>query len=178
MPPSPQADHGVEKLTPVRRASSLPPENIRLTSRPSTPISVINQLRRLRIPDNDDAMDREEDEEGTVEIEELSPDAIIPDSVLVMRDPEIETPPEGEGDDGEGRETDVMSTNAGDRMGGCTGSDEGDDGDEGDAMDESEGYATLENPKATRKRKYSDGGGDGQGRGRKRHFKPWMSSPG
>jgi hypothetical protein len=32
------------------------------------------------------------DTKSTVEIEELSPDAIIPDSVTVMRDPEIEVP--------------------------------------------------------------------------------------
>jgi len=182
MPPSPQADQGIEKLPSARRASSLPPENIRPNSRPSIPISVIKQLRRLRIPDNDDAMDgqeNQEDGEGAIEIEELSPDAIVPDHIQVMRDPEIETPREDEGDDSGQRETDVMSTNAGDRMSGGTGSDEGDDGDdEGEAMDETDGYATPEKPKPARKRKYSGDGGDGQGRARKRHFKPWMSSPG
>jgi len=182
MPPSPKADHGIEKLPSVRRASSLPPENIRLSSRPSTPISVIKQLRRLRIPDNDDAMDRhenQEDGEGAVEIEELSPDAIVPDHIQVMRDPEIETPREDEGDDSERQETDVTSTNAGDGMSGATGSDEGDGGDdEGEAMDETESYATPEKPKPARKRKYSGDGADGRGSARKRHFKPWMSSPG
>lgn len=133
-------------------------------------------MRRLRIPD-DDAMDHRDDEEGTVEIEELSPEAIIPDSLPIMRDPEIETPRE---DDEEG-ETDVTSTNAAERMSDATNSGDEDEQDEdGDAMplDEREGYANTvakPKPKPLRKRKNSDGG-DGPVP-RKRTLKPWMSSP-
>jgi hypothetical protein len=177
MPPSPPAEQTVDKPAPLRRASSLPAETIRPTSRPPTPISVIRRLRRLRIPD-DDAMDHRDNDEGTVEIEELSPEAIIPDSLLIMRDPEIETPRE----DDEEEETDVTSTNAAERMSYATDSyDEDEEGEDDDAMplDEKEGYANTvakPKPKPLRKRKNSDGG-DGPVP-RKRTLKPWMSSPG
>jgi hypothetical protein len=187
MPPSPKADHGVERLPSLRRASSLPPENIHLSSRPSTPVSVIKQLRRLRIPDPDDVMDsqdRREEDGAAVEIEELSPEAIIPDSLPIMRDPEIETPQDDDEDDTEREEGEMdvtVSTNAAERMSDATVSDDAidEENDEGaEAMDENESYAPPETtPTPFRKRKYSGGGGDGQGQ-RKRHFKPWMSSPG
>jgi len=120
-------------------------------------------------------MDHQDADQGTVEIEELSPEAIIPDSLPILRDPEIETPREGD----EEEETDVTSMNAAERMSDATDSDNEDD--DGDAMpvDERDGYAnTAEKlkPKPLRKRKNSDGG-DGPVP-RKRILKPWMSSPG
>ena len=84
MPPSPQPDYTSTKSS-LRRASSLPPEIIR--ARSSTPISLLRQMSLNVTNDNDN----EQEEEG-VSVEELSPDAIIPDSLPILRDPEIEIP--------------------------------------------------------------------------------------
>jgi hypothetical protein len=83
MPPSPQPDYSQSKPS-TRRATSLPPV---ITRRSSTPISLFKQIR----------LTDDEIKEGGIEIEELSPEAIIPDSVTVMRDPEIEVPDDEEG---------------------------------------------------------------------------------
>lgn len=82
MPPSPQPDFGQNKPC-LRRASSQPPESIR---RSKSPVPLIKQVRLGVSTVQDDAL----------EIEELSPEAIIPDSVNVMRDPEVEVPDDGE----------------------------------------------------------------------------------
>jgi len=79
MPPSPQTDYSQSKPS-IKRATSLPPEITR--QRSSTPISL---FKRIRLTDDDIKDD-------TIEIEELSQEAIIPDSMTVMRDPEIEVP--------------------------------------------------------------------------------------
>src|SRR5436190_2385822 len=91
MPPSPQPDYTSTKPS-LRRANSLPPEIIR--ARSSTPISLLKQMR-LTAPDDND----EEQEEEGISIEELSPEAIIPDSVPVMRDPEVEVPEDDDSKD-------------------------------------------------------------------------------
>ena len=86
MPPSPQPEYTSTKPS-FRRATSLPPEITR--ARSSTPVSLLKQMR-LSVPDDND---NEQKEEG-VSVEELSPEAIIPDSLPVLRDPEIEVPEE------------------------------------------------------------------------------------
>ena len=86
MPPSPQPDYSNTKPL-SRRATSLPPDTGRIQRSP-TPISIIRQ-KQFEATKKADT-----DEEG-VEIEELSPEAIIPDSVTIMRDPEVEVPDDG-----------------------------------------------------------------------------------
>lgn len=75
----------------VRRASSLPPEktNLRI-SPPASP----KTIRSAAVPGSPVATyaAAETAKKGMVEIEELSPEAIIPDSVSILRDPEIEIP--------------------------------------------------------------------------------------
>jgi hypothetical protein len=84
MPPSPQPDFEPCKLS-FRRATSLPPETSRIQGC-STPIPVIKKMRHLKIPDDNQVQGE------TVKIEELSPEAIIPDSLTILRDPEVEVP--------------------------------------------------------------------------------------
>lgn len=83
MPPSPQPDF-TQRRSSLRRSTSLPPEAIR-TEHPLTSIPLKKQTS-LAIPSDQNA------QEDTIEIEELSPDAIIPDSVIILRDPEVEIP--------------------------------------------------------------------------------------
>src|SRR5277367_2291367 len=88
MPPSPQPDFSPHKPS-LRRATSLPPEQSRF-SRPSTPIITL-----FKLPDSQDAPSPSPPQ--SPEIEELSPEAIVPDEVPVLRDPEIEVPDDEEG---------------------------------------------------------------------------------
>ena len=85
MPPSPQPDFGTSTKPSLRRATSLPPEQSRFSG-PSTPV-----IPYLKLPDSEDL---QPDDDDSVEIEELSPEAIIPDEIPVLRDPEIEVPDE------------------------------------------------------------------------------------
>ena len=79
MPPSPQPE-SPEPDVPPRRASSLPPETTRKKRSPT----LTSAFKKMRIEAGDSNIN-----EGTVEIEELSPEAIIPDSINIMRDPEV-----------------------------------------------------------------------------------------
>jgi hypothetical protein len=83
MPPSPQPDF-IQRRSSFRRASSLPPETVRADP-PLTSIPLQEQAS-LSIPNDQDT------QEDTIKIEELSPEAIIPDSVTILRDPEVEIP--------------------------------------------------------------------------------------
>jgi hypothetical protein len=96
--PSPQPDLtqkvSLRQSPPTfRRAASLPPETSRFQHSPP-PISVFKQ-GRLQGPDENEV------KEGQVAVEELSPNAIIPDSVTVMRDPVVELPDDGESFEGD-----------------------------------------------------------------------------
>ena len=88
MPPSPQPDSNPPKPS-LRRASSLPPEASYIERSPSP----VTRLKRMRItvPEPED-----EAQEDTLDMEELSPEAIIPDSVNILRDPEVELPDDDE----------------------------------------------------------------------------------
>ena len=90
MPPSPQPDFSPSLKPSLRRATSLPPEQSIRFSRPSTPTL-------LKLPDSEDPLSPPK----SPEIEELSPEAIVPDEIPVLRDPEIEVPD----DEDEGRGT-------------------------------------------------------------------------
>ena len=90
MPPSPPPE-STQSTPPYRgsspsfrRATSLPPESTRV-QRPSPTFSLFRH-RRQELPDDDGPVEK------AVEIEELSPEAIIPDSVTIMRDPVVEVP--------------------------------------------------------------------------------------
>jgi len=85
MPPSPQADSSSPKPS-LRRASSLPPETSTYKERSPSPITRLKKMR-ITVPETKDEV-----KEDTLEMEELSPEAIIPDSVNILRDPEVEVP--------------------------------------------------------------------------------------
>jgi hypothetical protein len=87
MPPSPQPDFSPALKPSLRRATSLPPEQSIRFSRPSTPTL-------LKLPDSEDPPSPQPQQ--SPEIEELSPEAIVPDEVPVLRDPEIEVPDDEE----------------------------------------------------------------------------------
>src|SRR5947207_5946452 len=155
MPPSPQPDYTSTKPS-LRRATSLPPEIMR--ARSSTPISLLKQMR-LTAPDDND---KEQDEEG-ISVEELSPEAIIPDSIPVMRDPEIEIPKEDDSKEVD-LETKLTAIKL-DRM--CDGSESGD-------VDEEEEMVDVASPlRNMRKRKFTPNDeGEAQERRRKRTASP------
>jgi hypothetical protein len=83
MPPSPPPDHTQPRVT-FRRSSSLPPATFRGEPPASLDSPVIRRMA-INTPGNDSA-------KHGLEIEELSPEAMIPDSVVIYRDPEIEIP--------------------------------------------------------------------------------------
>jgi|SRR5277367_3991053 len=91
MPPSPQPDFSPALKPSLRRATSLPPEQSSRFSRPSTPTTTIPFFK---LPDSEDAPSPDSQ---SPEIEELSPEAIVPDEVPVLRDPEIEVPDDDDG---------------------------------------------------------------------------------
>ena len=86
MPPSPQPESPAFRPS-LRRSSSLPPEILK-PSRISPPPSPPEQ-KRVQEPGSQFL-------EDWVEVEELSPEAIIPDSVTVIKDPEVEMPEDEE----------------------------------------------------------------------------------
>src|SRR5262245_2453437 len=87
MPPSPPPDHTHPRVS-FRRSSSLPPTTFRGESPASPDPPVINRMT-INTQGNDSSR-------HSLVIEELSPEAIIPDSVVIHRDPEIEIPEKGD----------------------------------------------------------------------------------
>src|SRR5438046_391765 len=92
MPPSPPPEHWLSepKSCTYRRSSSLPPETLRRDNRSPRSLSPLIKSMTIRSP-------TPYDDPCKVVIEELSPDAIIPDSVTIYRDPEVEVPGEETG---------------------------------------------------------------------------------
>ena len=120
---------------------------------------------RLSVPDDND---NEQEEEG-VSVEELSPEAIIPDSIPIMRDPEIEVP---EDDDPTEAELETKPTTIElDRM--------RDGSESGDQKEEEEEMVDIASPlRNVRKRKFTPTDEDVQEeRRRKRTASPRTFSP-
>ena|SRR2546421_11318298 len=83
--PSPPAEQTQAPKPLLRRASSLPPEK---TKPRLSPPATSPKAAFTAIPGSPVSAVKKE----MVEIEELSPEAIIPDSVAILRDPEVEIP--------------------------------------------------------------------------------------
>jgi hypothetical protein len=161
MPPSPPPDRP-ERESPPRRAASLPPELIR-RKRSSTLTSV---FKKMRIEAQESGV-----EAGTVDIEELSPEAIIPDSMTIMRDPEIEI----HDDDEARRDRSVEDKSTGidvDGIDGVDGEDTSADGEEDEFLN------VPPPPRLPKKRKFNlNNDDDNDERQRKRTVSPGLFSP-
>ena len=121
---------------------------------------------RLSVADDND---NEQEEEEGISVEELSPDAIIPDSLPVLRDPEIEIPEDDDPTEIELEEK--LTTIEVDMM-----HDESESGDQGEEEEERVDVASpLRN---VRKRKFTPTDESGQeGQRRKRTASPRTFSP-
>jgi hypothetical protein len=155
--PSPPADRPdrIDEETVPRRATSLPPETTR-KKRPSTLTSVIKNMRIVSLDDNPEA--------GTVEVEELSPEAIIPDSITIMRDPEVEIQDDNVVEAEESWEDGIQM--------------DGVDADGMDGMsDEDQVFPNPPTPRIPRKRKFNLADEERYDRLRKRTASPGSFSP-
>jgi hypothetical protein len=155
--PSPPADRPdrTDDETIPRRATSLPPESTR-KKRSSTLTSVIKKMRIASLEDNPEG--------GTVEIEELSPDAIIPDSITIMRDPEVEIQDDNTAEAGKSWEDGIQM-----------------DGVDDDGMNEmsdgNEMFPSPPPPRIPKKRKFNLADEERYDRLRKRTASPGSFSP-
>jgi hypothetical protein len=103
-------------------------------------------------------------EGGTVEIEELSPDAIIPDSITIMRDPEVEIQDDNTAEAGKSWEDGIQM-----------------DGVDDDGMNEmsdgNEMFPSRPPPRIPKKRKFNLADEERYDRLRKRTASPGSFSP-